>query len=106
MTVHDVDSLDRDFVPVRGTWVHTVEIDGEAVLLDEDENRLHHLNHTAALLWSCFDGQAAVGQLAAEIADELDLPLDAVLDDTLRVVRELGREGLLLGVRAERPEPA
>jgi hypothetical protein len=93
--------LDAEFVPVRGSDVYTVEIDGEAVLLDEVGNRLHHLNHTASLLWACFDGQAQVRELAAEICDELDLPYDAVLADTLRVVRELGREGLLEGVSGE-----
>jgi hypothetical protein len=30
--------------------VHTVEIDGEAVLLDQDAERLHHLNATATLV--------------------------------------------------------
>ena len=70
--------------------MYSVEIDGDAVLLDEEANRLHHLNRTAALLWACFDGHASVRELAAEICDELDLPYEEVLADTLRVVRELG----------------
>ena len=40
--------IDEAFVPVRSATVYTVEIDGEAVLLDESENRIHHLNHSAA----------------------------------------------------------
>ena len=71
------------------------------MLLDEDANRLHHLNHTAALLWACFDGHAPVREIASEICDELDLPYETVLADTLRVVQELGREGLLEGVRSD-----
>ena len=51
-------SLDAEFVPARGALVYSVEIDGELVLLDEHEDRLHHLNPTASLLWSCFDGEA------------------------------------------------
>lgn len=97
-------SLDVDFAPVRRGSVYTVAIDGEAVLLDEHANRLHHLNHTAALLWACFDGHAPVRELASEICDELDLPYDRVLADTLRVVRELGSEGLLEGVGADHPD--
>ena len=104
MTEPDADSLDAEFVPERAPSVYTVEIDGEAVLLDEDANRLHHLNHTAALLWACFDGHARIWELAAEIAEELGLAHDTVLADTLRVVRELGREGLLAGIRADEPE--
>ena len=73
--------------------MYTVEIDGEAVLLDERENRLHHLNHTATLLWACFDGRATVRDLAVEISDELDTPYETVLDDTLAIVRHLGAEG-------------
>jgi hypothetical protein len=103
MTERDARTIDADFAPARGSWVYSVEIDGDAVLLDEEANRLHHLNRTAALLWACFDGHASVRELAAEICDELDLPYEEVLADTLRVVRELGSEALLEGMR---PEPA
>ena len=86
---------DTEFVPTRSASVYTVEIDGEAVLLDEAANRLHHLNHTAALLWACFDGHAQVHELAQEIAEELDLPFDEVLADTTAIVEHLRVEGLL-----------
>ena len=102
MAESSASSIDVDFVPNRATTVYTVEIDGEAVLLDEEANRLHHLNHTAALLWACFDGHAPVRDLAREISEELGLEYDAVLTDTLNVVRELGAEGLLAGIR---PDP-
>jgi hypothetical protein len=94
-------SIDEDYAPARGDMVYAIEIDGEAVLLDEGANRLHHLNHTAALLWACFDGEVRIAELAAEIADELHLPYDRVLADTLAVISDLGAEGLLAGVRAE-----
>ena len=96
----DAHQIDAEFAPARSANVYTVEIDGEAVLLDEEANRLHHLNHTAALLWACFDGHAVVRDLAAEISEELDLPFETVLADTLAVVRDLGTEGLLDGVSA------
>src|SRR4051794_27177186 len=98
MADRDPASLDADYVPTRASSVYTVELDGEAVLLDEDANRLHHLNHSAALLWACFDGHAPVRGLAAEISEELHLPYDSVLADMVRVVQELGSEGLLEGV--------
>ena len=44
-------SLDAEFVPARAALVYSVEVDGELVLLDEHEERLHHLNPTASLLW-------------------------------------------------------
>ena len=101
MAERDAGSLDADFAPARGACVYAVEIDGEAVLLDEEANRLHHLNHTATLLWACFDGHAPIRELASEICDELGLPYESVLADTLRVVSDLGREGLLEGVRPD-----
>jgi hypothetical protein len=94
-------AIDGEYAPLRSPTVYTVEIDGEAVLLDEDANRLHHLNHTAALLWQCFDGQATVGDLATEISEELGLPYETVLADSLTAVRNLGAEGLLDGVDAD-----
>src|SRR5262245_13853390 len=99
--------IDEEFAPRRSSVVYTVDIDGEAVLLDEDANRLHHLNHTAALLWSCSDGHATVRDLATEISEELGLSAETVLADTLAVVRMLGGEGLLDGIPAEpMDEPA
>lgn len=92
--------LDASFVPARAASVHTVEIDGEAVLLDEHGDRLHHLNRSAALLWACFDGTTPIGELAGEIADELELPGPEVLATSLDVLRRLAAEGLLEGIEA------
>jgi hypothetical protein len=95
------DAIDESFVPVRSATVYTVEIDGEAVLLDEAENRIHHLNHSAALLWACFDGHATVHDLAHELSEELDAPYPRLLTETMTVVLHLGREGLLDGIRGD-----
>ena len=91
------DGIDAGFVPVRAPWVHTVELDGEAVLLDESEDRLHLLNHSATLVWLCFDGRASIAELAAELSSGLGADRDQVLADTLAVTRELAAEGLLGG---------
>ena len=88
------------FVPVRVAEVFTLEIDGEAVLLDERDQRLHLLNHSAALLWACFDGQASLADLARELSEELGHDLAQVLADTVDVARDLAAQGLLEGVAA------
>ena len=82
--------------------MYTVEIDGEAVLLDEANQRLHHLNHTGALLWSLIDGQATLAVLAAELADELGGSEAHITGDLVTITRELGAEGLLDGRGAGR----
>lgn len=89
--------VDDTFAPARAAAVATVDIDGEAVLLDEAHDRLHHLNATAALLWRCFDGVTTVAELATEVSEELGLGYDAVRDDTLAIVRLLVAEDLVTG---------
>jgi Coenzyme PQQ synthesis protein D (PqqD) len=87
--------ISPDFTPARGDAVFTVELDGEAVLLDEDRNRLHHLNHTATLLWLLFDGEISLDRLADEVSAELAVPKGTVLADALAVARHLAEEGLI-----------
>ena len=98
--VGDVDpgQIDERFIPARAAPVYTVELEGEAVLLDEDSNRLHLLNPIATLLWACFDGTSTVEEILTDLAEALDTPYDTVLHDTLDVLERLGQEGLLDGV--------
>ncbi|MFI5054482.1 MAG: PqqD family protein [Acidimicrobiia bacterium] len=87
--------LESSDAPARSASVYTVELDGEAVLLDEAADRLHLLNHTATLLWTLFDGHATIAELAVELSTELDAPYDTVVADILAITRRLGDEGLL-----------
>jgi len=96
---HDIDER---FVARRAGTAHTVEVDGEAVLLND--GRLHLLNATGTLVWACFDGEGTIAEIAADISDGLGVPYETVLDDTLAVARELGTEGLLAEVAPAEPE--
>jgi coenzyme PQQ synthesis protein D (PqqD) len=87
------ETIDQDFVARRGPAVHTVEVDGEAVLLNE--GRLHLLNATGALVWACFDGDGTIAEIAADLSEGLGVSYETVLEDTLAVARHLGEEGLL-----------
>lgn len=91
------DAIDEKFVATRAADAHTVEIDGEAVLLND--GRLHLLNATGALVWACFDGAGTIAEIAADISEGLGVPYETVLDDTLTVARNLGEEGLLASIR-------
>jgi hypothetical protein len=95
------DSIDGAFAPARGAHVHTVVLDGEGVLLDEQENRLHLLNVTAALLWQLYDGATTLDELATDLSDELGGDRVAILADLVAITRRLGSEGLLADVAAE-----
>jgi hypothetical protein len=78
--------------------VYTVEVDGEAVLLDERTGRLHLLNATGALVWACFDGASSLGEIVSDLSDGLGAPRDVVLADVMSIARHLGDEGLLANV--------
>ena len=81
--------------PARRADVYSVEVDGEAVLLDEADQQLHRLNASATLVWSCLDGTTTLEQIAREISEELDLPYDVVLHDTLAVATQLHEQRLV-----------
>ncbi|MFI5047442.1 MAG: PqqD family protein [Acidimicrobiia bacterium] len=85
-----------DDIAERSPAVYAVVVDGEAVLLDEASDRLHHLNAPAALVWACLDGHTTVAALARELSDELAEPYDAVLVGTLDIVSDLDAQQLLV----------
>jgi hypothetical protein len=92
------EQIDDTFVPAPVTGVEAVPIDGEAVLVAPEGASVHQLNASATLVWACLDGDATVGELATDLADGLGVPLDTMRDDVLTLVRQLGSEGLLVGV--------
>jgi hypothetical protein len=102
---HEVppEAIDEGFLARRAVTAHTVDVDGEAVLLND--GRLHLLNATGALVWACLDGEGTIAEIAADISEILGAPYDTVLEDTLTVARELGAEGLLASVTAAAEDP-
>jgi hypothetical protein len=87
--------VNERFVPVRRAEVRSVDADGEAVLLDEANGRLHVLNATGSLVWACYDGHSSVREVVNDISDVLEVPRAIVLADTLEVTRRFSDEGLL-----------
>lgn len=96
----DIDDLDEHSVPRAKPTVFSVELDGEAVLLDDETGTVHSLNPIATLVWSCLDGSGSVGELIDDLADAFaGTDRATVSDDVLSLVRTLGELGLLDGVR-------
>lgn len=97
--VRSDDSVDPGYVAVRSPAAYTVEVDGEAVILDEEAERLHLLNPSASLLWACFDGESSLADICADLAEALGTPLEVVLADSLDALRKLVEEGLVEDAR-------
>jgi hypothetical protein len=99
-------AIDSTFVPHPRQGVTTVEIEGDAVIYDEELERSHLLNPTAALIWRLLDGRSRVSEVSADIAEVYAVDLDTVLTDVLALVQDLGRRGLLEGVPADAEDGA
>lgn len=72
-----------------------VEVDGEVVLYDDSERRLHRLNAPAATLWRCLDGEGSLSDIAADIAGVYEQDSEAVLAQIVDIARQLADEGLV-----------
>ena len=69
------------------------DMEGELAIYDERESRAHELNAAAAAVWRKCDGRTSIGQIAAQIAAETDLPED---EEIVRIaLDQLSRAGLL-----------
>ena len=97
---HTAADLGPDFVARRAPSTHTVEIDGEAIVLDEHQNRLHLLNASATLVWTCCDGSGTLAEIAHDLAVAVDSTPQQLVTEVVALARTLGAEGLLDGVAA------
>jgi Coenzyme PQQ synthesis protein D (PqqD) len=79
-----------------------VEVDGEAVIFDPVDGRLHHLNPAATLVLKICDGSGTIGELADDIADVMGLPGQQTLRQVRRVIKQFKQARLLDGVEPPR----
>jgi hypothetical protein len=92
------DDIGPSFAPRAADHVAAVELDGEAVLYDEQRQTVHLLSPSATVLWNCFDGTGTIDEIATDIAEVFAADVAAIRDDALGVARGLGRQNLLDGV--------
>jgi hypothetical protein len=81
----------------------SVEIDGEVVLYDGGQQRLHRLNPSATILWTCLDGQSTLADIAQDVAEVLAADAGGVLIDVLAAAEQLTEQGLATYVSDRRP---
>lgn len=75
--------------------VVVVELDGEAVIYDESNGHIHHLNPTATIVFNLFDGTATVKELAGLIAGEYDIAAIDVERQIRSLIRDFRAAGLI-----------
>ena len=93
--------------PLVRDGLTVVELDGEAVIYDEETGELHHLNPSATIVFGLCDGTQTPDEMAAEIAAAFGVPVEEMTPQVREVVDQFGYAGLLDGVaRVERDEVA
>ena len=75
-----------------------VELDGEAVIYDEQTADLHHLNPTATIVFGLCDGTATMAEIATDISDAFGVPAAEVETQVRGLVRQFRKAKLLAGV--------
>lgn len=97
----DPEHITPDHAPRRREDVTSIDVEGEAVIYEPDHGGVHRLDRIATVLWSYLDGSVTVRELGEDVADVFEEQPSRVREDVLAYVRELGRQGLLQGVRRE-----
>jgi len=78
-----------------------VELDGEAVIYDEQTADLHHLNPTATIVFRLCDGSATMAEIAVDISEAFGVPTAEVEPQVRGLVRRFRKARLL--VTSDRP---
>jgi PqqD family protein of HPr-rel-A system len=74
-----------------------VELDGEAVIYDERSGNLHHLNPTATVVFSLFDGTASIRDVATDIGEAYGMPAPDVERQVRSLLRQFRKKELIDG---------
>jgi hypothetical protein len=69
------------------------ELPDEVLVYDQERDKAHCLNHTAALIWKQCDGETEVATIACRLGKELHAPVDERM--VWFALDQLNRDGLL-----------
>jgi hypothetical protein len=72
-----------------------VELEGEAVIYDDQTRQVHYLNRTATIVFNLCDGNSTVKELSGDIADAFSLPPEEVERQVRTLIRSFREAGFL-----------
>lgn len=81
--------------PARNPKLAWREIEGEIVIISPEDSQVHELNETAALIWKQADGKSDAEEMAARLAEEYDVTLEAARADVSELLAQLEEKELL-----------
>jgi hypothetical protein len=71
------------------------ELDGEAILLNIDTGLYFGLDPVGTTIWNALTGGATAEEIAAQVAEQFDAPLDQILADVREFLALLSEKGLV-----------
>jgi hypothetical protein len=77
-----------------------VELDGEAVIYDEERHDLHHLHPTATIVFGLCDGTSTMKEMSVDIAEAFEVPVGEVEPEVRALIRRFRTSGLLSSGRS------
>ena len=88
--------------PTAREGLTVVELDGEAVIYDEETSDLHHLNPTATIVFGLCDGSATIPDIATDISEAFGVPVNEVEAQVRTLIRQFRKVDLLEPTRPSR----
>lgn len=85
-----------------------VELDGEAVVYDEETTDLHHLNPTATVVLGLCDGESTLKEISTDISVAFGAPIEEVEPQVRTLIRRFRKVKLLVpnGSAAQEGSPS
>jgi hypothetical protein len=74
---------------VRRPGLNAVEMDGELVMMGQDQGEYYGLREVAASIWEHLAEPRTTEELCALVADEYDVTVDGCRDDVVAFLDEL-----------------
>ena len=92
------DTLAGEPRPKRRSDLNYRTIDGETVILNRKEGRLHQLNPTASFIWDCCDGNWNIAEIVDRLAGAYEVDASTARKDVEEVISNLRNSNLLDGL--------
>jgi len=81
--------------PQRRSDLTSRPIDGETVILNCEEERIHQLNSTAGFIWECCDGMATISEILDRLVNAYGIDSVTAHGDPERVLSDFENSALL-----------
>jgi len=82
-------------LPQRRSDIIYRTIEGETVILNRNEGRLHQLNPTASFIWNCCDGTSKIDEIVDRLANAYEIDFVTGRKDVEEVLSKLRSLNLL-----------